>query len=240
MGDKNTVIPFGKYRGQEVTSIMARDPQYVQWLIQQAWFSEKFSPIYQLVVNNFAPPSEETPEHNALQVRFLDFDFRSAFWDVCGTKFDWPLITKYYKRDFPDKPCAPLTTLFDPKFEDIADVWFVVVATIEPDAKPYSDGHERHQEHFNLAIEIKPSMGDDYPAVLRQIKRQKIAAKETGGWSSWNFEHHLRWFLLVDHFSSNVVTLDQVRQIFKQDGINIVLMSDVRERVLKNQQDKVQ
>jgi len=67
------IIPFGKYKGQEIEQVIARDPQYVQWIMQQAWFQEKFQPIYQVVINQFAPPSEDTPAHTVTldQVRAI-------------------------------------------------------------------------------------------------------------------------------------------------------------------------
>jgi uncharacterized protein (DUF3820 family) len=29
----NDIIPFGKYRGQEIAQVQQRDPAYVQWLM---------------------------------------------------------------------------------------------------------------------------------------------------------------------------------------------------------------
>jgi len=222
---ENTVIPFGKYRGQELQQVMARDPAYIQWLTQQAWFSERFAPIYQLVINNFAPPSDETPEHNALQVRFLDFDFRTAFWDLINLKVEWKQRIDNFQRAYPNQEHKRFCTLYQPKFEDYADVVFKVECGVNK-----SDGTPSHARYTSeahcLAIEIKPSMGDDYPAVLRQIKRQQITAQAQTDWP--------KWFLLLEKFSSNAVTLAQVRKIFANDQITIVLMSDVRERLLKS------
>src|SRR5262245_54362210 len=95
------IIPFGKYRGQEIEEIKQRDPAYLQWLTQQAWFAEKFGPTYQLVINNFAPPSEETPAHNALQVQFLDLNFRKAFFDATGIKVNWGLMQERFSKEHP-------------------------------------------------------------------------------------------------------------------------------------------
>lgn len=64
------VVPFGKYRGQPVES-MAADRAYCDWLMAQGWFRERYANVYTLIVNNFGEPTE-TPEHNALQARFLD------------------------------------------------------------------------------------------------------------------------------------------------------------------------
>lgn len=73
MSDSGKVVPFGKYRGQPVEALQA-DRDYVDWLLAQAWFRERYQPIYQIIVNNFGE-ANETPEHNRLQARFLDEAF---------------------------------------------------------------------------------------------------------------------------------------------------------------------
>lgn len=71
------LIPFGKYAGKPVESLAA-DPQYVEWLVSQPWFRERHVSLYNVVINNFTTPND-TPEHNQMQVRFLDEQFRIAF-----------------------------------------------------------------------------------------------------------------------------------------------------------------
>jgi len=56
-----------------------------------------------------------------------------------------------------------------------------------------------------LRIEIKPSMGDDYPSVLRQMKA-----------SGCNV-------LYLGHYAGSGATLDQVRKMFAASGIRILL-----------------
>src|SRR4051812_30049904 len=62
------VIPFGKYKGQ-AAEVLRSDPAYVQWLSGQDWFRDRYAIIHTLIIHNFGEPSE-TPEHNALQVKF--------------------------------------------------------------------------------------------------------------------------------------------------------------------------
>ena len=68
--ENDKIIPVGKYKGQPI-EILRSDPQYCEWLVSQNWFRDKFSPTYQLIINNFGEPAE-TPEHNSLQAMFLD------------------------------------------------------------------------------------------------------------------------------------------------------------------------
>src|SRR5262245_55636640 len=72
------IIPFGKYKGRLLDEVLADDPGYLQWLCGQDWFRAKFNILHQVIINRGAEP-EETPEHNALQVKFLNEDFRERF-----------------------------------------------------------------------------------------------------------------------------------------------------------------
>jgi hypothetical protein len=260
------IIPFGKYKGQDINEIRQRDPAYLQWLTQQAWFAEKFAPVYQLVVNNFAPPSEDTPAHNAMQVRFLEFAYRSAFVETCKLDINWdwlrqeqlrytanlrraPLacaqrkhasdwarhIVKLHRDQvrqhwqtwrLAHKPAQQWFSIGDPKFEAASDVEFSVVAKVG--RKEQQIKHLNGEWCCRLAIELKPSMGDDYPAVLRQIKRQQTAAIHAD-------PRPTHWYLLLDEFGSTAITLDQVRLIFAHNGIDIVLVSEVREKLMERQ-----
>jgi hypothetical protein len=72
-------IPFGKYKDQPV-EILLSDPDYVTWL--RATMGEKLKNQYPLVLNyivaHYGEPSR-TPDHNALQNRFLKREFQIQF-----------------------------------------------------------------------------------------------------------------------------------------------------------------
>jgi hypothetical protein len=73
----DTLVPFGKYKGQPI-DVLREDKSYCDWLAGQDWFRDRYTTIHTLIVNNFREPSE-TPEHNALQARFLDNDWLERF-----------------------------------------------------------------------------------------------------------------------------------------------------------------
>lgn len=80
MNEKNEkLIPFGKYANQPV-EVLQNDPQYTQWLTSQPWFQDRYPAIFNVVINKFGE-DEETPEHNRLQAKFLDEEFRMK---MCG------------------------------------------------------------------------------------------------------------------------------------------------------------
>jgi uncharacterized protein (DUF3820 family) len=78
MKEAKNVIPFGKHKGKLVEEVLATDPSYLHWLCGQADFRVKFGDLYQVIINRGAEP-EETPDHNAMQVKFLDAKFCIRF-----------------------------------------------------------------------------------------------------------------------------------------------------------------
>jgi hypothetical protein len=71
------IVPFGKHKGKPVEALLD-DREYLDWLLSQSWFQQQYGNIYQIVINNGQEPSE-TPEHNAMQIKFLDEEYRLKF-----------------------------------------------------------------------------------------------------------------------------------------------------------------
>lgn len=67
-----------------------------------------------------------------------------------------------------------------------------------------------------VAIEIKPALSDDFPAVLRQI-RARIEGRRRSVFPSDTI-------LVIDRFDAEGATLDQVRQMF---GFPIVTIAEI-------------
>lgn len=159
------VIQFGKYKGQPL-EVLRNDKQYTDWLMGQDWFRERFSNAYTLIVNNFGAPAE-TPEHNSMQALFLDDDLCRNFICMVNSK-----RTNKSER-FND---TKLMEVCERTFENQgADVVFSVYVKLE---------NEVYGQSLKARIELKPQMGDDYPAVLRQIQanhcRYVVYKKYTG------------------------------------------------------------
>lgn len=182
----DSLIPFGKYKGQPIEAI-AEDRNYVEWLTAQDWFREKHRNLYSIVINNFCEPSE-TPEHNAIQARFLDEEFRLKFVSVAIPRVWWyaqadgEMVEKAiaWAASLDNRDIARLglyggrllrvgSPRFENKGRDVelryeAGLSFGVrgeTAGLDPDFLIGS----------NLIIEIKPDVGDDFPAILRQMRR---------------------------------------------------------------------
>jgi uncharacterized protein (DUF3820 family) len=74
---KQLIIPFGKYEGQPLEAIK-NDAGYLKWLMTKDWFRSKYGDLYQIIINNFQAP-DDTPEHNAMHVKFTDSKYRDEF-----------------------------------------------------------------------------------------------------------------------------------------------------------------
>jgi hypothetical protein len=66
---------------------------------------------------------------------------------------------------------------------------------------------------LTYAIEIKPSLSDDYPAVLRQMRANKCS------------------FLLLDSYVGVGVNTEQMVNIFRASGIHVLFLKNVQEMI---------
>jgi hypothetical protein len=144
---ENNLIPFGKYKGQPV-EVLATDKQYLDWLLSQTWFRERYPSINTIIINNFQKPSE-TPEHNKIQALFLDQEFCKRF---CLRSYRYTIATRFPQAD------ASTASIYKIDFENEGADVFIVFEFDGKIMSPY------------LRVEIKTNLSDDYPAVLRQMK----------------------------------------------------------------------
>lgn len=192
----DTIVPFGKYKGQPVEA-MAADKQYLDWLTAQPWFREKFQNIYTLVVNNLQEPTE-TPEHNKLQALFLDDAFRRRF------------LTKIH---------GDRVTAEGDSFAQFESEGFDVRVFLELKKGSCPECH----------VEIKPSIGDDYPAVLRQINRARTSTRQLA--HSWKPVYETVYAqhpaLFIEKYTGVGATEEQFIQIFESAGIHVIFLDEM-------------
>jgi hypothetical protein len=178
------IVPFGKYRGRALEEMLA-DRDYCDWLLAQGWFGQRYQNIYNVIVGAGNEPAD-TPQHNKLQALFLDAAFCRAFLaEALGSEL---------------QDGCEVTSNFE-----VGDVQMDVVLTITEAG--------RYGRYCEFYVEIKPSLGDDFPTVLRQI-RQKINSVfrrqlRHGGEPPWE-----NCGVLYEEFSATSVSLEQVKRIF--------------------------
>lgn len=199
------VVPFGKYKGRAVEELLA-DRQYCDWLAIQPWFPQRFASIHAVILNYGGEP-QDTPAHNRMQTRFLDPAYCRAVYRAAFPDFDEELTS-------------------GPVFEaDGWDVLYTVNAT-EIDKTGKSIEHWRDY----ILIECKPTIGDDFPSILRQIKRRIIANRRL----SHGFGSAV---VLVDQFYAEGATFEQVREMFSASEVILIFGADV-ERQLAGLKEK--
>lgn len=243
---ESRIIPFGKYKGQPV-DVLSQDREYCQWLMEQPWFRDKFQPIYTVIVNHFGDPAE-TPEHNQLQALFTDAEFAKRFvrhihgpWLVKEfprlrqEQLNWTreqleraklelgcyqtnrdlgihwrqlihqLQTQLVQVEQMTAPEIYVAVEFETNGIDVA---------VEYDVFPLGTAGDGDWVH----VECKPALGDDYPAVLRQI----AASYEFGQDGCTNV-------LLVGAggYTGTGATLEQVKSIFDSRNVPIVFLKDI-------------
>lgn len=243
--DEN-IIPFGKHKGKPI-EILASDKQYMDWLLGQSWFKERHINLYNIVINNFREPVD-TPEHNKIQIKFLKHEYHvklaflvnprlfgqnskqinSAMLDLLDSK------EKFVSDHFIDaltKPDAErefglysrqLLKFSKPVFENV-DVCFTLWYGIN---FFYNNSYHAGLSEFRQEvcstywIEIKPTISDDFPAVLRQMKASMPVEK-----SDWRRD---RFFvLLVREYTGTSATKEEFVEYFNTQGYKVVFLDDL-------------
>lgn len=235
MSNELQTVPFGKYKGQPVEMLQS-DPQYCQWLASQDWFVGRYPQINTLIINNFCEQAD-TPEHNALQARFLDSDFIERFVkkafnygepqdikdrikaqiEYCAkrSKEDLNLYCAMLRKQvgsyhFECNKCECYKALNDETTGKISvsDAEFEVLGNdVVFGFYIYNWG-----DYHNVLVEVKPCLGDDYPSVLRQIKANAKAYVDKK-------REQVCVVLLYDKFTATSVCEKNVRMFFKASNV---------------------
>ena len=241
------VVPFGKHKGKTVAELLASDPSYADWVLGQGWVAERFAELHAALVSRGAG-ADDTPEHNALQARFLDHAFclstlkiiardavdqaRSAIIANRRHQLNTEIKSNeerihahspsWMPKGYPDwreeiaawsaKIEAARDALNEPEITEVTvnpefevrgvDVKLTWGARVNADAPFWWDV---------LAIELKPSLGDDYPTVLREMKRLDASV------------------LIVGAYNGRGASEPQMRAIFTASGIKVVFVHEIEE-----------
>ncbi|HXP53159.1 MAG TPA: hypothetical protein VN922_24660 [Bacteroidia bacterium] len=222
------LVPFGKYKGQPL-EVLQNDKPYLEWLQTQDWFKERYQQINTVIINNFTEPSE-TPEHNRLCNIFLeekncwalfeifkkDFNIKSSYTDKVRKKAEnkvVPFVPGGCK--IPSLKDSPIYVPSEDEYEIVTFTaeWQVSKAVFEDKGIDvcfyvYACEYNINFRPNTFKIEVKPCIGDDYPAILRQINNNGSN------------------FLIAEKFTSTAASLEQVKEIFKRSNKIVYLLSE--------------
>lgn len=276
--DIEPIIPFGKYKGQPITTLLA-DTKYLEWCKQQD-FLKNYPIVYNICVNQTIVNQNEnskTPEHNKIQNLFLEEENQNRLIDLLfkETKKKFNKINEGFNhKDYSEyfKGCKKSSMTFHQLFKikvefetkynwdillQLNKGWggFSIVAEFKEEYKNYD--LEILQKYFNdifnfdnknmlsgcrtpnllyidsydIYIEIKPLLGDDYPNVLRKMNIQKNL---TSCDKDKRFDRDkMIIILLIKDFASSTTTSEQLIQIFNQSNIRVIFLKDITEGDVK-------
>lgn len=266
------VVPFGKYKGATVAELLVRDHQYADWIMAQGWVAERFAELHTAIASRGAG-IDDTPEHNALQVRFLDEKFRVAFltlthmsaiqklleheitrerWDaqreiskinstidqaksflgrwadeVETPQNEWAV--KRFQENKEELAIAERAVVFaQAALDDITPDKYKLHTAVEFEAAgvdvwlkwTWSNDHNIDYHNRNhIAIELKPSLGDDYPTVMRQMRRL--------------YCH----YIVVGQYTGRGISEPQLREMFNANGMRLVFTQEIEEALQSDRPD---
>lgn len=222
------VIPFGKYKGSSVENVATRDPQYLQWLMSQSWFTEKFGHLINITVNNFGVASNDTPEHNEMQARFIDTDMCLRVCAALGfvtNPYILRLLAVAHNLRRMENYAERRTywederVLWEDRYHCDPEAKFECGMDVVIDFRlPHMDCE--HPRHRLIGVECKPSVGDDFPAVLRQMDAQARNMKLRNAWCDLRV-------LYIGEYVGTSVPKDRFVKMFESSGITVIFEDEL-------------
>jgi hypothetical protein len=161
-------MPIGKYRNRPATNVLA-DRTYIEWMNKQPGIQERYPDVFNfLMFQTINPQSSKTPEHNKIQNLFLSRNF-TFYFTVEVLKMRNFKFIKEVNSSFQEIERQRNVKLRCVEFEGIYN-WDVITKL----DLSYINGDDKEHYLPDFYVEIKPLLGDDYPEVLRKMKRQII------------------------------------------------------------------
>lgn len=226
----NEILQVGKYKGKPV-EVLASDPSYTEWLVKQDWFKQKYQHQYNIIINNFCEPND-TPEHNQLQAKFLKDEINAALIRLCFAVPDncpIQILSKKFEKDGWDVAIQFFIARFCFLPKESGNTWWERTLDKREECEdhfgwgdpPFAEKHygkirlvEARLPFSNdaVGVELKPTLGDDYPSVLRQVKRHGAVACKT---------------VVIEHFNSCAVSFEDVQEMFACDNIKLLTLGQI-------------
>lgn len=183
---ENGIVPIGKYRGKPL-EVMIADTSYVEWILAQAWFVDKYAEMAKLLRMGRLDAPQDTPEHNAMIARLIDqrAAMEALARKLYGASHDFDrMIT-----------LSGFGQVIEPKGGDLL----------------ISCG-------IKFLVEAKPSMGDDYPTVIRKLKIGMAShADRTAGNPAIEYG-----VVICGDIQPTNLSVDQVKRQFSLAGLMLV------------------
>jgi hypothetical protein len=238
------IIPFGKHKGKPV-EVLASDKEYLEWLIAQSWFKDKHINLYNVIINNFREPVD-TPEHNKIQIKFLNKEYRLKLAFLVNPNLfhynskrineDMHSIlnitendqNKYFLNALanPIKEskyglCSKELLNFSVPVFEIVDVKYGIWYGLKFNYTTRYYSTEFYGEILTrYFIEIKPTISDDYPAILRQMKASMPIDRNY-------YAKNIFYILLVGNYTGIGATRKEFIDFFETQGYKVIFIDEI-------------
>lgn len=239
---EDNLITFGRYKVKPF-EILATDKEYTDWLLSQSWFKDRYINLYNVVINNFREPVD-TPEHNKIQIKFLKKEYRLklayrvnpklfdnnskkinlAMHQILASKernegeYFLKALSNPSQKDEFGLYSRQLLKFSKPVFERV-DVYFSLWYGINfyYDNNRFNTGWVQFKQEIcsSYTVEIKPTISDDFPAILRQMKASMPV--EMSDWQRERF-----YILLVGKYIGTSATQLVFIEYFETQGYIVV------------------
>lgn len=207
------LVEFGRYAGQPVRNLVA-DKGYLNWCIKKG-MDKRYNSLkqYNILING-RDTDIPTPDHNRLQNFFLERKTQEALINI------FPPDVHHYKAH------SGMATYTNKKPPIEEYKWCVTLegrcnwdVILEMKMSYTDEEGDQFYCHDTYYCELKPTLGDEYPCVLRKMRQQMEVTKNLGYGS--------RCILIVTHYDSIATTWDQLKTIFKQHNIHCIRSSEI-------------
>lgn len=242
-------MPFGKYKGQLLSEVIS-DKEYTDWLLTQTWLRGDLKVNLLAIINNSGGvKTDDTPEHNKLQAKFLendnelskklisflrdDKDIQKYFQLMYKNSDDIEIIKDYLliKSNIKVKIEEPVGRYFSDLLVDFQSVYINFVYN--------HDSNIRDQKlcHFykRILVELKPEISDDYPSILR---KQKALIKENRRPTPLDrnpikSKDDCTNYMVITEKYSGSVDFNLIKEQFKSADIHLMLLEDVEIQITR-------
>jgi uncharacterized protein (DUF3820 family) len=106
LDSSKVVFPIGKLKGRNLYELMENEPEKLKWFVNQQFFKEKYSNIYNIIING-SNDIKDSKEHNEIVQMFYDWNFLFKFYlykKGFASRYDLDEANiNYYLKDLKNK-----------------------------------------------------------------------------------------------------------------------------------------
>jgi hypothetical protein len=111
-------------------------------------------------------------------------------------------------------------------YRDIINKYSAIFDVFEINENQYKISIDFHDYKYALCCELKPTLSEDYPVVLRKLKTQIELTQN----DKTNFKEKKKYYsLIIGSFTSVNTSKEQLITIFKQSNIKIIFTDELFE-----------